>query len=275
MTTPRGATIGLFLMTLLSAPFSSQAQDILVGIAVPATQRVSFSQIDHTPWNALLQDYVTGEGQVNYRGWKASPESLTQLDSYLVALSAVDLSAPATQEQKLAYWINAYNAVTIKGILREYPTTSIRNHTPKLWGYHIWKNLKLQAGGKPINLNDIEHEVLRKMGDPRVHFAIVCASIGCPRLLNEAYTPEKLEEQLDHNARHFFAQSQNFRIDTPANTVHLSAILKWFATDFGSDQAAQLRQFSVWLPDDDARAFLAQPGIKVRHQKYDWGLNGQ
>ncbi len=278
MLTPRRTVIfplTTVLMVGLVAPIRSQAQDVLVGLSVPTAQQVPLSQMDHQPWSLLLQAYVNDEGRVNYQAWKASPEAIRDIDGYLAALSAANLSVSATKEQQLAYWINAYNAVTIKGILREYPTSSIRNHTPKLWGYHIWKNLKLQTVDKPINLNDIEHEVLRKMDEPRIHFAIVCASISCPRLLNEAYTAERLEEQLDRSARHFFAQSQNFRIDARSNTVYLSEILQWFATDFGANQAAQLRQFSAWLPEEASRAFIAKPGVKVRYQKYDWGINEQ
>ena len=116
----------------------------------------------------------------------------------------------AKRESQLAFWINAYNAVTIRGILREYPTTSIRSHTPRLFGYHIWKDLKLYVGGKPYSLDQIEYEVLRQMDEPRIHFATVCASISYPNLLNEAYVPGELEIQLAANAKDFFRASRTF-----------------------------------------------------------------
>jgi len=123
----------------------------------------------------------------------------------------------------LAYWINAYNALTVEGILRVYPTTSIRNHTAKLFGYNIWKKLYLYSGGGKINLDSIEHKVLRKMDEPRIHFAIVCASIGCPRLLNKAYASDRIDNQLTTNAIDFFSRSQNLQFDSRNSVIHMSS----------------------------------------------------
>jgi len=255
----------------------SSAARVVVGVKVPADQRVSFDQIDHTSWHELLQTYVDEAGRVDYHAWHRSPESMARLDAYLARLSSGDLGLhdlgiQSTREGRLAYWINAYNAVTVKGILREYPTKSIRDHTPLL-GYNIWKHLLLQVADQQISLNDIEHEVLRKMNEPRIHFAIVCASISCPRLLNEAYVAENLDEQLTRNAKQFFTLSRNFAIDGSNHRVHLSSILKWFAKDFGSHQAAQLQAISPYLPNDKSRQAVAATGVRVEYLPYDWGLN--
>ena len=261
--------------TILAAANIARSEDFFVGVETPQAQRISFDQIDHSAWDALLDQFVNQQGLVDYKGWKASSEATKQLDAYLAELSLGDPSAESTREATLAFWINAYNAVTVKGILREYPTTSIRNHTAKLWGYNIWKNLFLRINDAPINLDDIEHKVLRKMNEPRIHFAIVCASIGCPRLLNEAYLADRLEEQLTTNANHFFAQAQNFRTDRSQNTVYLSSILSWFGEDFGPNQAAQLKRISPYLPSDAEREFVGLSGVKVRFLDYDWGINQQ
>ncbi|MEO0530914.1 MAG: DUF547 domain-containing protein [Planctomycetota bacterium] len=270
------------LATVLAALFpaalsgaTAVAADVLVGVEVPANRRVSLDQIDHSAWDQLLKTYVNDRGQVDYRGWHASAEAIQQLDQYLAILSTGDTDGRASREAKLAYWINAYNAVTVKGILREYPTTSIRNHTAKLWGYNIWKNLKLKADGRTPSLNDIEHEILRPMGDPRIHFAIVCASVGCPRLLNEAYVADRLDGQLEGNAEHFFAQSQNFQVNRLAKRVSLSSILSWFGEDFGDSETAILKRISPWLPSDAARRLAADPGVRVSYLDYDWDLNSQ
>lgn len=254
---------------------SAEAADVLVGVATPAAQRVSLDAIDHTAWDALLKQHVDDRGRVDYRGWKASADATKQLDAYLATLSTADLDAASAPEAKLAYWINAYNAVTVKGILREYPTTSIRNHTAQLWGYNIWKNLKLQVDGGAHSLDHMEHEILRKLGEPRIHFAIVCASIGCPRLLNEAYVAERLDTQLDTNARDFFAQSQNFRADPEKKIIHLSSILKWFGEDFGPSDRAVLNRISGWLPTLEAQRLATSIGTRVRYLSYDWNLNEQ
>lgn len=260
---------------LLSGGSLAQAADVVLGKAAPKSQRVSFDEIDHSSWDSLLRQYVNDAGQVAYRRWSQSSADQAKLDQYLQTLTTADPNKPASKNAKLAFWINAYNAVTVKGILREYPTTSIRNHTAKLWGYNIWKNLRLPVGDTPINLDSIEHEVLRKMGEPRIHFAIVCASIGCPRLLNEAYLPEQLDEQLTRNAQHFFAQQQNFRVDYDSNRVYLSAILDWFGEDFGSGQQALLKAVAPYVTDNRASAFMLQKGVRVSYLDYDWGLNSQ
>lgn len=250
------------------------AADVVLGKAASASQRHAIDRTNHSTWNELLQEYVDEEGLVDYKAWKASSEDMAILDQYIAHLSAADPNARSSNEARLAYWINAYNAVTVKGILREYPTTSIRNHTAKFFGYNIWKNLLLPVGEQKVSLEHIEHQILRKMNEPRIHFAIVCASIGCPRLLNEAYVPEKLDQQLATNAEHFFRQPRHFRADRSANSVYLSSILDWFAEDFGSDQAAQLRTVSEWVPEQQ-RAFVTKQGITVRYLDYDWGINDQ
>ncbi len=246
-----------------------------LGQAVSGAQQVSMDQISHDPWNTLLGRYVDAKGFVDYKGWKASKGDMQLLDQYLSRLSQASLSAKATRAGKLAFWINAYNAVTVKGILREYPTSSIRNHTAKLIGYNIWDDLLLNVGGQSYSLNQIEHELLRKMGEPRIHFAIVCASRGCPRLLNEAYTPEALESQLTVNARAFFADPQNFTYDKGQRSLKVSSILDWFGEDFGATQAEQIKRIAPYLPDDASMKLAASGAASVNYLAYDWSLNDQ
>ncbi|QDV59251.1 DUF547 domain-containing protein [Rosistilla oblonga] len=248
---------------------------VYLGTRVAQSRQVSIDKIDHAAWDAITRKYVDTNGMVNYRGLKASAADMQALARYLNLLSTANPSLPASPDATLAFWINAYNAVTVHGILREYPTTSIRNHTAKLWGYNIWKDLQLYVGGKPYSLDQIEHEVLRKKGDPRIHFAIVCASIGCPRLLNEAYVPDRLQEQLQLNAKDFFARSQNFRYDPANRRMQLSSILDWFGEDFGGNQAAQLKRIAEWLPSQTAQAAARQNAVSVSYLDYNWNLNSQ
>ncbi|QDV82204.1 DUF547 domain-containing protein [Planctomycetes bacterium TBK1r] len=263
------------VLTLLSMNPCLAGPKVTVGASVPANQQVSMDQIDPCNWGALLKRYVDENGNVNYAGWKKSATDVQALEAFLGHLSSANPSAQATQAAKLAFWINAYNAVTVHGILREYPTTSIRNHTAKLIGYNIWDDLLLTVGGQPFSLNQMEHEVLRKMGEPRIHFAIVCASRSCPRLLNEAYTAEKLDAQLTTNTKVFFANPGNFRYDAVGRKFQLSSILDWFGEDFGSDQAAQLRTIAPYLPSREAYDAAIANSVSVSHLDYDWGLNDQ
>ncbi len=246
-----------------------------VGREVSASQQVSIDRIDHRLWDWLLNRYVDDRGGVNYRAWKASREDSQLLQRYLDTLSTASISKQASKEAKLAFWINAYNAVTIKGILREYPTSSIRNHTAAIRGYNVWKDLLLGVGGEAVSLEQMEHQILRKMGEPRIHFAIVCASHSCPRLLNRAYTAENLGEQLAINTKHFFADSQNFRYDVQSRRFYLSSILKWFGEDFGSSQAARLNAISPYLPTKAAYQAAQNNTVNVSYLDYDWSLNEQ
>ena len=266
---------GTLLTTMAFAGSAQAGKKIYVGAQVPAGQQVSMDQIDHGPWDGLLRKYVDENGYVNYEALKASANDQQVLARYLQTLSTASRTTPAAKESQLAYWINAYNAVTVEGILQVYPTASIRDHTAKLYGYNIWKDLQLYVGGRPISLNDMEHEVLRKMGEPRIHFAIVCASIGCPRLMNQAYMANKLDEQLTVNAKDFFSREKNFRYDASANKFYLSSILEWFGEDFGSDQAARLKRIAGWLPTQQAMQAAEANSVSVSFLDYSWKLNDQ
>ena len=247
---------------------------ILVGHPSDRSQRVACSQISHESWDELLRHYVDSDGNVDYSAWKESPSDLEKLNDYLATLSRLDESRAASKSERLAFWINAYNAVTVLGILREYPTSSIQNHTARVWGYNIWRDLKLVVGDKTYSLGEIEHRVLRPLDEPRIHFAIVCASRGCPRLRNEAYLPERLDEQLDSNSIAFFADLTKCRVNPATDQLWLSPILKWYAADFGQSTSAILQRITNWLPPY-VRAFIKRTELRTDYLDYDWNLNDQ
>ena len=267
-------TFGILLLLAIVSQQLQAGSKVTVGANIPAAQQVSIDRIDHAGWDALLRKYCDARGFVNYQAWHPSPADRQQLDQYLAHLSQANPTLAATPASKFAFWINAYNAVTLQGILLEYPTTSIKNHQSIAFGYKIWDDLLLTVGGKNYSLNDIEHKVLRKMGDPRIHFAIVCASIGCPRLLNQAYFAEKIDTQLTANAKRFFADPKKFAA-TPQGELKLSKILSWFAEDFGPNQAAQLRTIAPFLPTPAAQSLATSGQARVSYLSYDWGLNDQ
>ncbi|QDS94516.1 hypothetical protein FF011L_32950 [Roseimaritima multifibrata] len=262
-------------LSLFSNATCFAGTDVVVGVSVPVSQQVSIDQIDPGQWDVLLKRYVDQNGNVNYAKWKQTPADVRALEQFLSYLSTANPKARASQTEKVAFWINAYNALTVHGILREYPTSSIRNHTAKLFGYNIWDDLLLTVGGTPYSLNQMEHEILRKMGEPRIHFAIVCASRSCPRLLSEAYTSAELDGQLTANAKVFFANSGNFQYDVNGRKFRLSAIMDWFGEDFGRDQAAQLRTIAPYLPSRAAYDAAIGNSVSVSYLDYDWGLNDQ
>lgn len=277
MKTPRFAlaNIAILFATIVAADVCLAGTKVNVGQNVPTGQQVSMDQIDHQPWDGLLKRYVDSNGMVAYAQWKQSAPETQMLNDYLASLSSANPSAQASPAAQLAFWINAYNALTVYGILREYPTTSIRNHTAKVIGYNIWDDLLLNVGGKAYSLNQMEHEVLRKIGEPRIHFAIVCASIGCPRLLAEAYTAEQLDAQLTTNSQAFFANSANFQYIPNQRKFQLSSIMEWFGGDFGSDQTSQLSKIAPYLPTREAQDAAMAGSVTVSYLEYDWGLNDQ
>ena len=271
----RGSIVLLTLSILGHASHLYGGKKTLVGAKVPMDRRLDIDRIDHQRWSDLLEKYVDNDGMIDYAAWKRSPSDRDRLDQYLKVLSSAKLSGTTTREAKLAFWINAYNAVTVHGILREYPTKSIRKHTSSFGGYNIWHDYQLLVEGEGYSLDHMEHQILRKMEEPRIHFAIVCASIGCPRLLNEAYVADKLNAQLETNARDFFSRTRNFRFDSSRNRFHLSAILNWFGEDFGAGRPQQLKSISKWLPTAESKRAAISGSASVRYLKYDWNLNEQ
>jgi hypothetical protein len=260
------------LLCLAAGAWAEEAIVVAPATAVPSLAGAG-KRVDHTAWQALLTKYVDAKGLVDYRTWKAADRPA--LDRYLQGLAKVDPATLADTPERLAFWINAYNALTIKGMLKFHPTPSIKKHTAVLWGFHFWDDVRLQVGGTERSLDHIEHQILRKLDEPRIHFAIVCASMSCPRLRNTAYTGPTLEAQLAAAAREFFADRRHFRVTGSSTTVHASSILKWFREDFGGTDAKLLAFARKWTADPARRALLARPGLSFDWLEYDWSINEQ
>lgn len=266
-----GSVLGLLLVgTLIAHTLRPRVQ-----VGGPAGERVPLTQLDHRPLDALLQKYVDERGLVAYRKWKDSAEDTKALDDYLARLGAANLKGTTSRDDRLAFWINAYNALTLKGILMKYPTKSIRDHTPLVGGYNIWKDLLLWVDGKEYSLNNIEHDILRKMGEPRVHFVLVCASKGCPPLRRQAYTAEKLDEELSANARKFFATPGNFRLDESEHAVGVSELFRWYGEDFAPTSRGVIQALRPYFPAGEKIPWLDAADLTVDYLEYDWSLNDQ
>ncbi|MGI9039132.1 MAG: DUF547 domain-containing protein [Gemmatimonadota bacterium] len=228
----------------------------------------------HAPFEALLGIAVR-DGVVDYSCFK---EREAQLDAYLATLAATE-PASLSRDERLALWINAYNAYTIKLILTRYPDIESIKDIPRRWKRDDWL-----VGGERYSLDAMEHEILRKEFDePRIHFAIVCASISCPDLQPEAYQGAKIEEQLTRAARGFLTNPEKgMRIERKDPflggeyyEVRLSSIFKWFGEDF-EKQAGSRIDFVRPYVEPDTRALLDanRDDLKVRFLDYDWDLNG-
>jgi len=221
----------------------------------------------HKPWDVLLQRHVDGKGFVSYKGFV---KDSVALNSYLTALSSCPPSKDWGEKERLAYWINAYNAFTVQLIVRHHPVKSIKDIGPRLavpMVNSVWDVKFIDIGGVGMSLNRIEHEILRKeFNEPRIHFAIVCASHSCPVLSNRAFTAVELERQLEAQAIAFINDPERNRIGRDG--LQLSAIFNWFKGDFTKDGT---------LPDYIRRyaktSFTDRP--KVSFLDYDWNLNGE
>jgi len=219
----------------------------------------------HKTWDTMLQKYVKN-GQVNYKGFA---RDVKQLDGYLEKLDKTDVST-FSREEKLAFWINAYNAYTVKLILNHYPVKSIRKIS-RPWKQRIWK-----AAGKTLSLDDMEHKILRKeLKEPRIHFAIVCASIGCPDLQGFAFTGDHVNKQLDRAATQFFASRKHFYFETDEKKVKIfiSKIFSWFGEDFGDNKEQKVNFILRFLEKPDAEKIKKAASIKIKYLGYDWNLN--
>ncbi|MEP3479919.1 MAG: DUF547 domain-containing protein [Fuerstiella sp.] len=264
--------LSCLLMTSMLA--SLQAGDTLkFGGPETSHSQLSFDEVDHSSFNMLLRHYVDGRGRVCYRHWAKNGCDINRLQTYLFYLTQVDPSRQATQEATMAYYINAYNALTLWGILDNYPVVSIQKIDGKNSRYSIFDDLLLWVGHRYLSLNEIENEALRPMGDNRIHFALVCAARGCPRLRNEAYYANFLDRQLSDNAVEFFSDRSRFHIAHLTGKVKISPILKWYQEDFGNNDYDVVSSVFPYLPAEHRHWLATHPGWTLSHLGYDWGLN--
>jgi hypothetical protein len=229
----------------------------------------------HTAWNRLLQRYVH-DGEVQYSKWKETGRS--ELAAYLAQLQAVSPEAYASwsEPEKLAFWINAYNAYTVQLVLDSWPLKSIRD-IGLLPGAPFRRHfIPLQRlRGAWLSLNDIEHGILRKeFREPRIHFAIVCASKSCPELRNEAYRGHDLDRQLDEAARRFLSDPRKNRFAPSEGKVYLSRIFQWFQADFVAAAPTVLAYVAKFAAPEMGE-FLRAGRAEVEYLDYDWSINGR
>jgi Protein of unknown function, DUF547 len=226
--------------------------------------------IDFTLWDALLRQYVDEQGRVNYQAWQQEqPEALA---NWLSEIASSNQALDLTIDEQLALWINLYNAFTIFRILLQYPINSIR---PSVLGIPNWIAFlrffmrRLYAfAGQRYSLGQIENQCLRTLGDPRIHFAIVCASIGCPLLRNEAYYSEKVQQQLEEEVDRFINNTEKVRYDAPTNTLYCSKIFKWYGADFLKVSPSVQDYICPYLKND-----LINSETPIHYLYYDWNLN--
>ncbi len=221
----------------------------------------------YSDWGNVLKTY-TEDGYVDYGALQKSPKVL---DTYLENIQKLEPGEYEkwSKDEKVSFWINAYNAFTVQTIIGHYPKKSIKQIS------NVWGEKRFAALGKKWSLNQIEHEILRKeFSEPRVHFALVCASLGCPVLRNEPYTAVALSSQLDSQVRDFLSDTSKARYDEKSDTLFLSPIFRWYGEDFekgGGIIKFILTRGKHYLPPDMEGKITVK--MKIKWLGYDWSLN--
>ncbi len=243
--------------TLFSAAgLSSQGQPTKEVTGDLNTVNVSEEIVDHSMWDNLLKKHVDKDGLVDYKGFQRDQADLR---SYLEMLSKTQPPDEWSVEELLAYYINTYNAYTVQLILDNYPVKSIKDISGP------WTRGIVPIGDKNLSLGGIENGILRKMNEPRIHFAINCASYSCPKLLNEAFTASKMEDQLEFVTKEFINSDKN---EINASIPRLSSIFDWYKKDFvvngEVDVIGYINSYSETQIGLDA---------SIEYKNYDWNLN--
>ena len=219
------------------------------------------AQPSHAGFDALLKKHVSASGNVDYKGFMTDK---AKLNTYLNQLSKEYPSTKWTENERMVFWINAYNAYTIKAIIDNYPLKSITEIKPA-GAESVWKLKNIVIGGKKVSLDAIENEILRvEFNEPRIHFAINCASISCPPLRNEAFTASKLEAQLTEQTRKFF--KDKLRNKLSPSKAELSQIFNWFNVDF--TKKGSLIDFVNRYSD-----VKLNKNATITYLEYNWNLN--
>lgn len=213
-------------------------------------------KLNYNLWEVLLNKNVTSKGIVNYKAFKKDSE---KLNDFLRQLSRAKITTAWTKNDKIAYWINVYNAYTVKLIVNNYPVHSIKQIE------NPWKEKFFAIDGKLMNLHQVEHEILRNFGDPRIHFAINCASASCPRLIQVPYTAANLERLLERQTKEFI--NDPFYNTITGYAVNVSKIFDWYKKDFKQDAGTVVNFINKY----------SNTNIKDQEEKgykqYDWSIN--
>lgn len=248
------ALIALFPMSFANAEEAPKA---------PEAAAEKKADLDHAPFHALLQANVKGS-KVNYDGFAKSAE----FKAYVEAIGKTDPATLPTRNARLAFWINAYNALTIHGVLAYYPNIqSVLKVKPD-----FFKTKSRLVGSKNISLDDIENKIIRpEFNEPRIHAALNCASVSCPPLANFAFTEKGLNEQLTKVFGDFVNDTSRNQVDAASGTVKLSKIFDWYGVDF--QKAGGPAKYMAAFAKDEAQKKAFETATKVEFLPYDWNLN--
>ncbi|MEL6584801.1 MAG: DUF547 domain-containing protein [Pseudomonadota bacterium] len=256
---------GLAAATLPAPAFAGPRAELIDG---PWQRFGSVTGVDDTEWRALLaQHWVMGSDGVALLDWGAIDRAA--LKPYLDRLAATDPTT-LTRDAAFAFWVNVYNAVTVDVVASEYPVTSIKQVRGGLFNTGPWGDKLITVAGRDLTLDEVEHGILRPVfDDPRIHYAVNCASIGCPDLKPTPWTAETLETDLNAAATNFIAHPR--AVNVQSNGLRLSKIFDWFIEDFGDSEPGILNHIRQYASPELATTL--ETNTRIRGYDYDWSLN--
>ena len=248
---------------------------------------------DFSDYDRVLRTFVNEEAMVDYSRLKARRQ---ELDTFVASMGNLtsDTYNKWSEKDKIAFWLNAYNGLTLKAISDNYPIKSSflrsriypKNSIRQIPG--VWKKITFKVMGQRMTLGHIEHQILRaKFDEPGIHMAMVCAAMGCPPLRGEPYIGSRLDEQLDDQTRRFLSNPAKFKIDSSKDFLNLSEIFKWFAEDFVSkhgpkknignhdEKKSAVLNFVARYLDEAQKKYVLSGNFKIKYIDYDWSLNEQ
>jgi hypothetical protein len=269
---PRFAFLALLLSCSLVNPLELQAApQAELWPRWQAHDAGNDASIDHRSWEEILGGYLyegkDGINRFDYAG--VSEADRTGLDRYLERMAQINISTYNRDVQR-AYWINLYNALTVREVLRFYPVASIRDISSGFFSFGPWDKKLIEVEGEALTLNDIEHRILRPIWrDARIHYALNCASLGCPNLRVRAFTGGNTDAMLDQAAREFINHPRGARVVD--GKLRVSSIYVWFIDDFGGDDAGVIRHLQQYADSSLARAL--KDIRRIDGDDYDWRLN--
>lgn len=242
-------------------------------LAVELNQAGTQSQISHQAWDTFLANYTElgDDGVARVKYGSVTSEDRQSLESYIDDLTNQNVSE-LTRDAQLAYWINLYNALTVAVILDNYPVDSIRDITSGLLDFGPWDEKRVVVNGRELSLHDIENGIVRPVWpeDPRTHYALNCAAIGCPNLIPTAYTAENIHQKLQENAVAYINDPRGVSIAEDGDLT-VSKIYSWYREDFGGSNEAIIHHLQEYA-NPDLKEALEQT-TKINSYAYDWSLN--
>ena len=240
-------------------------------IAFSANPKAYAYTFDHSKFDQILKQYVNDKGLVDYNGIAKDP----RFSEYMASLKTAQTDK-MTRDGRLAFWIDAYNAVTIDKVIKWKPKKSVRETPiPGVWtSTKFFTSRENIVAGRKLSQDDIENDILRKkFKDPRIHFAIICASLGCPPLPRFAYTAENVQTKLDEETRKYINSPRGTRIDRANNTLFLSKLFDWYAADFKAKSGSVMNFIRPYLAPETLEFLKQNP--KIKYIYYNWALNAQ